>query len=153
MGILELLASAETSSDLQHHERQCHVDVLGAAGMAASKEGHLSLYRLKFLSDPGSMDEAKGQFLIWTKKVIIRRQFKLSAKELAPEILILWLDDLCKTCQGRGIVGNRGCSACASSGKEVIKGEKNRAVVITDVLEKADRTIEYIKTEITRRLK
>lgn len=160
MEILKLLASAENSSDLKHHERECHVDVLGAAGMTSGQNGHLAVYRVKYMNDVESVLEAKNQFTKWTRRAMVRRSVKLSPDKVGADALAKWIDDICTSCKGLKFQKMRGtptlmdrpCAECNGKGTKKINGDYNTVQVILDVMGRADRVVDNIKSELSFRL-
>lgn len=160
MGVLELWLAAESSADLQHHEKDCHVDVLGAVGMASVCDGHTAIYRLKYMNDPRSLDEATAQFVYWTRKTLVQRRIRMNPTIFGKKILLSWLDDVCRTCGGRGhevsikeIVGNyKECRSCGGTGKTRMQGSKDETVVFADVVERADAAVENLGARIIGKL-
>lgn len=160
MEILKLLASAETSSDLQHHEQQCHVDILGATGMADLATGHIAVYRLKYLNDAESMVPAKAQFALWARRAIVRRGLKLSPEKVAWEALTKWIDDVCEVCdglkyqqmKGTPTLTDRACISCGGTGLKKVFGGRGKAQIILDVMGKADRIVDGLTVHIGYKL-
>lgn len=151
MSALDLLARAETSSDLQHHERPCDVDVLGAVGMATvhSPTG-LILYRLKYLNDAGQISAAKAIFIRWAYRAMQnRKQDPKGASRIGVQALTAWVSDVCHVCQGRKYrvidgtpaLSDKPCGACGGTGKNRIKASGDVAEVMRDVAERADSVI------------
>lgn len=158
MPILDLLAKAETSSDLRHHEYFCSIDVVGAAGMAAINDpGHMALYRLKYLSDNASIALAKSTFIIWTRKAMMRRGVDPStASRVGVQTLMKWLGDVCPTCHGLGYpllegtpsLSSKPCGHCKGTGRTPIRGHGDLNEAIKDVLERAEDAINSIQRAI-----
>lgn len=162
MEILKLLASAETSSDLAHHEHDCHVDVLGAVGMAGRNDMHMAIYRLKYLMDGESAQLAIEQFEIWSAQSIKRRRYKLErlSKDIGKDTLMKWLGDVCGSCFGVRFQKSKGaptltdkvCSACSGTGLRKISGSKEKVQVMLDVMGKADRAVARLRTGIFKKI-
>ncbi len=161
MGLFELWASAEVSSDLKHHEHDCHVDVLGAVGMAAGNTSYLAVYRVKYLNDARSYREALDQFTFWTRKELIKRHSNLNYVRLSKETLHVWLDDVCPSCHGlkyqlmphTPILTDKECPQCKGTGQRTLTGEKQKVQIMLEVTGKADRIMNYLKVEIAKKLK
>ena len=161
MGILEMWIAAENSSDLQHHEKDCDVDVLGAVGFSAYNNGHLAVYRIKYLHDYKSYHEALDQFVWWTRKSLIRRRVKLRPQELGERILVGWLDDICESCQGRAYEITPGDSprldakpfkVCGGTGKKRVVCEKREVHTVQDVIEQANQLVDSLSVRVSRNL-
>jgi hypothetical protein len=157
--ILGRWAVAEVSSDLQHHEKECDVDILGAVGMASHRNGHVAIYRVKYLNDVNSIPEAVTQFSQLTKVALVRRRFKLKARNLSERILEHWINDVCQSCQGRMYVAlpgerlsDRACKSCEGIGKRPPTGEKQEVIIFTDVIERADKIVENLQVRILSKL-
>lgn len=158
MSVLDLLAKAETSSDLRHHEYFCSIDVIGAAGMSAIHDpGMLAIYRVKYLSDLADLPQAKSTFILWARRAMIRRGVNpAKASRLGVQILIEWIGDVCQHCQGRGypkadtapMLSAKPCDKCGGSGKNPIKGYGADREVALDVMERADDSINFIQRRI-----
>ena len=162
MGLFELWASAEVSSDLRHHEHDCHVDVLGAVGMAVAwNNNYLAVYRVKYLNDVSSYKEDRDQFIFWTGKEVQKRRPKFNHVKLGEEILHLWIDDVCPSCYGlkyqllanSPVLADRECYTCKGTGKRQLTGEKEKIKIILEVTGKADRIMNYLKAEVAKKLK
>lgn len=153
MSTLKKWASAEQSSNLKHNEWDCQVDVLGAVGMAGIREGHAAVFRLKYMSDPSSYGLAVAQFKVWVKGAVYARRVRLpvSAGVFAEDVLKMWLDDVCITCQGCERV-DKVCPDCRGSGKRQFKGKGSQVMITLDVFERADRTMASVGARIHRRL-
>lgn len=162
MSVLDLLARAETSSDLRHHAYFCDVDVIGAAGMAAiHNPGHLAVYRLKYMADHASADTAKSVFILWARRAMIRRGVNpASASRRGVQILMQWLADICQPCGGRGYPSVAGtptlsaqpCRHCKGSGKNAVPGSGPEHDVARDVIERADDAVYVIRGLIGAKL-
>lgn len=168
MGALDRLARAEVSSDLQHHEHDCHVDVLGAAGMAASQHvGHMAVFRAKYLDDSTEIDAAKRLFVMWARRSMIRRKIDAkSASRVGVQALAHWIDDICPVCRGvRYIVPDgapmltdKQCTPCNGTGKRQLKLNAEHAAVkemievFRDLFERADSACNAIQRRVEEKL-
>lgn len=162
MEILKMVASAETSSDLAHHEHDCHVDILGAVGMAGRNEMHMAVYRLKYLMDAESARLAQEQFDIWAAQAIKRRKLRQDRtnNDIGKDTLMKWLGDVCGACFGVRFKKARGaptltdkpCQACSGTGFRRIIGEKARVQVMLDIMGKADRAVARLRSGIYKKL-
>lgn len=170
MSVLDMLARAETSSDLQHHDYMSDVYVLGAAGMAAcSNPAHMSIFRVKYLNDATELDAAKRLFITWARRVMTLRGIDPSglavnprktesANRIGVQAFHLWLDDVCHTCHGRRYevpdgapsLSDRTCPDCKGSGKNEIKHQHPE--VIRDLHERADTAVNAIQAGIDGKL-
>src|SRR3970040_1829842 len=131
MSALDMLARAETSSDLQHHEYQCAVDVLGAVGMATvHTPNSMALYRLKYLNDAKQMTICKGIFARWAYRAMQNRKVDpQGASRVGVQALTAWIGDVCHVCQGRKhkviagtpTLSDKPCGACKGTGVNQIK--------------------------------
>lgn len=155
MSALDMLARAETSSDLQHHDRPCDVDVLGAAGMAAChNHAHMALFRLKYLNDQTEIGEAKTLFIMWARRAMINRKVNPSgASRLGVQALTAWVCDVCQVCNGLGhqvVVGtptlsDKACGKCGGTGKNKVREYGDIAEVVKDLFERADTAVRIIQ--------
>jgi hypothetical protein len=162
MEVLKLVASAETSSDLAHHEFDCHVDVLGAVGMAGRNDMHMAVYRLKYLMDAESAKLALEQFDIWAAQAIRRRRLKQDRanEDIGKDTLMKWLGDVCGSCfglrfqksKGAPTLTDRPCHACSGTGLRKIVGDKARVQVMLDIMGKADRAVARLRSGIYRKI-
>lgn len=162
MDILKALASAETSSDLAHHERDCHVDILGAVGMAGRNEMHLAIYRVKYLIDEASVRLAQEQFNIWAEQSMKRRRLKsgCAACDVGRDALLKWLGDVCGSCMGVRFQKAKGapkltdkvCVACSGTGFRKISGDKKKVQVMLDIMGKADRAVARLRSGINKKI-
>ena len=162
MGILDMVARAEVSSDLKHKEHDCAVDVLGAVGLAAIHDpGMLAIYRVKYLSDLADLPQAKSTFILWARRAMIRRGVNpAGASRLGVQILMAWIGDVCQPCQGRGypksedapMLSAKPCTRCGGSGKNPIKGHGAEREAILDVIERAEDAIHGIQGRIGAKL-
>lgn len=151
MSALDMLTRAEQSSDLQHHDYQCAVDVLGAVGMATVNEPtHMALYRLKYLNDAGQVEICKAVFIRWSYRAMQNRKMEPSgASRVGVQALTAWIGDVCHACQGRKyeVIGGtptlsgKACCSCGGTGKNRIRGHGDIAEVMRDVAERADSAI------------
>ena len=158
MGVLDRLASAEVSSDLQHHEHTCDVDTIGAAGMAAANFAHVALFRLKYLNDLTEIEAAKRLMIQWARIHMVRRKLDpRSASRVGVQALTSWVDDVCKACHGVRYVqfdgaptlSDRQCPTCNGSGKVYPKQAGVLGEVFKDLRERADSAVVVVQ----RRLK
>lgn len=162
MAILELLARAETSSDLEHHDYDCHVDVIGAAGLAALHQpDHFALYRLKYLNDTHSLSIAKAVFIRWTYRSMQNRKLEpQGASRVGVQALTAWIQDTCNVCKGRKhrviegtpALSDKVCPSCNGTGKNQIKTSNEIAEVMRDVAERADSAILALQSGINFKL-
>lgn len=162
MEILKMLTSAETSSDLSHHEHDCHVDILGAVGMAGRNEMHLAIYRVKYLMDGESVKLSLEQFNLWATQSIKRRRLKLEneSREIGRDALMKWLGDVCGICfgvrfqkaKGAPTLTDRVCSACSGTGFRRVAGEKAKVQVMLDIMERADRAVARLRSGINKKI-
>ena len=151
MSALDMLVSAETSSDLQHHDYQCAVDILGAAGLASIRSpSGMILYRLKYLHEAGQIENGKTIFIRWAYRAMQnRKQDPKGASRIGVQALTAWLGDVCGVCQGRKYkaisgtptLSNMPCGSCGGTGKSRIKASGEIAEVMRDVAERADAAI------------
>jgi len=168
MSVLGRLTRAEVSSDLEHHTYDCHVDVLGAAGMAASHHyGHMSVFRIKYLNDATELDAAKRLFIMWARRSMIRRQISpSSASRVGVQALTHWVDDICPVCRGvryvvpdgTPVLSDKQCSPCNGTGKRVLKLNSEHAQVkdmievFKDLFERADSACNTIQRNVEEKL-
>ena len=162
MSALDMLARAETSSDLQHHEYDCHVDVLGAVGMASSHEPtSMALYRLKYLNDTGEIEMCKSIFIRWSYRAMQnRKQDPKGASRIGVQALTAWIGDVCNVCQGRKYkriegspaLSDRPCDCCGGTGKNQIRAHGDIRDVMLDVAERADAAILALNRGVDDRL-
>ena len=162
MGTLDRLATAETSSDLQHHDRPCDVDVLAAAGMAAShNHAHMSLFRLKYLNDATELDIAKRLFVMWARRAMINRKLDpAKASRLGVQALTQWISDICQSCNGLKypvIVGtptlsDKPCQCCKGTGRSKVKEHGDMGEVVKDLHERADTAIRVIQGGVKEKM-
>jgi hypothetical protein len=170
MRVLGLLASAEVSKDLEHHEQQCHVDILGAAGMARFNKGTIAIYRYKYMLDQLSYIEAISQFRFWTLRALQRRKVKRNmmskdsivygADELANSIFEYWVNSVCGRCNGRKFkmihgtpnLSDKPCDLCYGTGEKKLHGSKEIVQIKLDVIGKANRAMCELNGIISRKL-
>lgn len=163
MSIIDILASAETSSDLSHREYDCAVDVLGAVGMSAiHNPDHLAIYRVKYLNDIADIPAAKRVFILWARKSMMRRKIDASgASRLGVQSLIAWLDDICKGCNGLKFAIREGtptlstkvCEKCQGTGKNPVKAESSAKLeIMFELLDRADAAIFAAQGKIKSKL-
>lgn len=162
MGMLDKLASAETSSDLRHYPEPCAIDVLAAAGMAGvAAPIHLALFRLKYLDDREQIEACKAIFTRWTYRAMVNRGIMpQSASRVGVQTLTAWVHDTCTECAGqkyRVIEGTpalsvKACSKCHGLGKNPI-GDGQIGEVKKDVIERADDAINGISGRILDKLR
>ena len=154
MSVLDMLARAEVSSDLQHHARPCDVDILGAAGMAAhSNHAHMALFRLKYLNDHAEITEAKSLFIRWARITMINRKVNpAGASRMGARALTSWLADVCHVCNGRKhkvidgtpTLSDKACGSCKGTGRNKIRERGELAEVVKDLHERADTAVRVI---------
>ena len=157
MSALERMLRAELSSDLSHKEHACDVDVLMAVGFAAiHNSGHLAVFRVKYLNDVNSLDEAGRQFTSWARSSMIKRNQELyQARKLAWLSLRLWVNDQCTACNGLKYIKLKdspclsatACKVCGGSGKKVVSNE-----ITKDLIERADAVVYQIHRQISHKL-
>ena len=174
LAILDMLARAETSSDLQHHDRFCDVDVLGAAGMAASANGaHMAVYRVKYLNDAAEIETAKRVFVMWARRSMINRGIDAtgmigspgkpktpSASRVGVQALAAWIHDVCQPCGGLGhqtiagspTLSDKQCPHCNGTGKNPIKQPGDIGDVVKDLMERADSACISIQRGVDEKL-
>lgn len=155
MGVLDRLASAEVSRDLQHHEHTCDVDVIGAAGMAAAGNvRHMAVFRVKYLNDAAELPAAKRYFIQVTRISMIRRKIDPSgASRLGTQILTHWLNDVCPTCHGlkyaaidgAPALSDKQCQPCKGTGRRKLPYGGPKLEVVRDVIERADSAVHTIQ--------
>lgn len=163
MSVLKMLARAETSSDLQHHEHFCDVNVLAAAGMASAvSPAYLSLYRLKYISDIKELATGKSVFINWMRRAMLNRRIDAKdASRLGTQALHYWLNGVCPACEGRGrnvvpgtpSLSDKPCQRCDGTGAEPMRWRDDDLKVVRDVLERADTAMGFINTRIDEKLK
>ena len=162
MSALDMLASAETSSDLQHHDYQCAVDVLGAAGLASIRSpSGMILYRLKYLHEAGQIANGKAIFIRWAYRAMQnRRQDPKGASRIGVQALTAWLGDVCNVCHGRKYqvlegapaLTGKPCGSCGGTGKNRIKASGEITEVMRDVAERADAAILSLQSGVDFKL-
>ena len=161
MSVLDMLARAETSSDLAHHEYACSVDVLGATGMAHTESGALSIFRFKYYGDQASKQSAKDIFILWTRRAMLRRKLDASgASRLGTQILTSWCYDICQPCGGLGYpmiestptLSSKKCTNCKGTGRNMVNGNSLLDDVKREVQEKADDAIIGMQRRIKPKL-
>lgn len=162
MGVLDMLARAEVSSDLEHHDHDCDVDTLGAAGMAAAQNfAHMAIFRIKYLNDPAEVDSAKRLFIMWARRAMINRGVNpSSASRVGVQAMTAWVNDVCQACHGlkyQAITGtpalsDKPCSKCNGTGKNQIRHGGELGEVFKDLLERADSACVTIQLGIKNKL-
>jgi len=174
MSTLDLLARAESSSDLKHHDYDCHVDVLGAAGMAAASNfAHMALFRIKYGQDHTEIDSAKRLFVMWARKAMINRGLDATGTMAAPgkpqspsasrvgvQALMAWVNDVCPSCNGLGhhvvlgtpTLSSKPCGSCGGTGRNRIKQHGDVGEVMKDLMERADSAVITIQIGIKNKL-
>lgn len=174
MSALDMLARAETSSDLQHHTYDCHVDVLGAAGMAAaSNHAHMSIFRIKYMNDIAEIESAKRLFIMWARRAMINRGMDASgmmassgkpktpsASRVGVQALTQWVNDVCPACHGLKYIvpdgtpalSDKKCGKCNGTGKNQIKQAGDLGDVMKDLIERADSACVTIQRGIDEKL-
>lgn len=155
MRVLNQLARAEVSSDLAHHPHHCHVDVLGAAGMAAySNHAHMAIFRIKYLNDTAEIESAKRLFIMWARRSMINRNIDpRSASRVGVQALTSWVCDVCQVCNGLGYqvvagtptLSDRPCGTCGGTGKNKVREHGEIAEVVKDLHERADTAVRVIQ--------
>ena len=157
MGVLDRLASAEVSGDLQHHEHTCDVDTIGAAGMAAANFAHVALFRLKYLNDLTELETAKRLMIQWARIHMVRRKLDpRSASRVGVQALTSWVDDVCKACHGVRYVqfdgapalSDRQCPTCSGSGKVYPRHAGELGEVFKDLRERADSAVVVVQRRL-----
>lgn len=163
MPILDLVASAETSSDLSHRTQFCDVDVIGAVGMAAIQNPeHLAIWRVKYLNDIADIPAAKRIFILWARRAMVRRGVNpAGASRLGVQTLGQWLDDVCEGCNGLKFAITEGtptlstkiCQKCQGTGRNAITADSAATLeVVFDVIERADGIMFELQNRIQRTL-
>lgn len=162
MSVLDMLARAEVSSDLEHHDYDCHVDVLGATGMAASANfAHMAIFRIKYLNDSAEIESAKRLFIMWARRSMINRKLNAaSASRVGVQALTAWVNDVCQACNGlkhQVIAGSptlsdKPCPKCSGTGKNPIRHPGELGEVFKDLLERADSACNTIQRGIDEKL-
>ena len=163
MAILDMVASAEMSSDLSHKEHQCAIDIVGAVGMAAIQNPeHLAIWRVKYLNDIADIPAAKRIFILWARRAMMRRGvIQAGASRLGVQTLMQWLDDVCQGCNGLKFAVTEGtptlstkqCTKCQGTGKNPIKADSAATLeVVFDVIERADGIMFELQNRIKRTL-
>lgn len=163
MPMLERLARAETSSDLQHHPEPCHVDVLMAAGLVGiAAPIHFALYRLKYLNDSTEITACKAIFTRWAYRAMCNRGIEPQrASRLGVQALTQWVSDVCQPCNGRGYqviegtptLSDRPCGSCKGSGKSPIRGVSTESDVMRDVISRAECAVLSIQSKLEDKLR
>lgn len=162
MGVLDRLARAEVSSDLAHHEYDCAVDVLGAAGMAAAAHFHnISLFRLKYLQDTGELAQAKKIFIRWAYRAMANRGLDPSkASRVGVQALTHWIDDICPCCHGlkhqiipgSPTLSDMACKPCNGTGRKPVPITGDLGEVFKDVGERADSACLTIRRGLAEKM-
>lgn len=162
MGVLDMLARAEVSSDLAHHERHCDVDVLGAAGMAAAGNvRHMAVFRVKYLNDDAELPAAKRYFIQVTRIHMIRRKINpAGASRLGTQILSHWLNDVCPACHGlkymaidgAPALSDKQCQPCKGTGRRKLPYGGPELEVVRDVIERADSAVHTIQRGMNEKM-
>lgn len=162
MSALDMLARAETSSDLQHHDYDCAVDVLGAVGMATARDAvSMVLYRLKYLNDPAEIETGKSIFIRWAYRAMQNRKIDpKGASRIGVQALTAWLGDVCHSCHGRKYhtvdgtpaLSDRICTACGGTGKNRIRAHGEDRDVMLDVHGRADAAILVLNRGVDDRM-
>ena len=123
---------AATSSDLTPRRDACDVDRLTSAGMVSQYHGlGMALYRLKFLGDGEQARACLLGMYALLRAYMDRRRIKGRALDIAREVLVWWVDDLCTRCEGRKLVlipgtgrlSAKQCGHCHGSGIEPLAGD------------------------------
>lgn len=162
MSTLDMLARAEVSSDLQHHTHECHVDVIGAAGMAAAKNfAHMALFRIKYMNDSTEIESAKRLFIMWARKQMINRKVNPSgASRVGVQALTAWVNDVCPACnglkhkvvEGTPTLSPKPCGSCGGTGRNRIRQQGEVGEVMKDLMERADTAVVTIQIGIKNKM-
>ena len=152
--MLNKIIKAESSSDLRHHERYCDVDILGAVGLACRRNNlSVAIYRMKYHPHIEDFVEARRKFYQWTKRSLSRRKMSIGGiNSLTDDIILFWLNDVCKGCNGSGFKLIKGtpnlskdpCDSCVGTGKVAVSVVDERSEVFNEVVLLADAEIEAI---------
>lgn len=162
MSVLDLLARAEVSSDLEHHEYDCAVDVLGAAGMVgAANFANISIFRVKYLNDLNEVAQAKKIFIRWTYRMMANRGLDpTKASRIGVQVFTHWVNDICPACNGlkRLIIAGtptlsgKDCPKCSGTGKKPIPITGELGEVFKDVGERADSACQTIRRGLSEKI-
>ena len=163
MAILDMVAGAETSSDLRHKEHQCAIDIVGAVGMAAIQNSeHLAIWRVKYLNDIADIPAAKRIFILWARRSMMRRDVDASgASRLGTQTLTAWINDVCQTCnglkfmitEGTPILSTKVCQKCQGTGKNPVKADSvTNLDIMFELIERADAAIYSAQGKIKTKL-
>lgn len=160
MSALDRLARAEVATDLSHHDHDCPVDVLGAAGMsAAHRPEWMALFRLKYLRDTAEIDMAKRLFVRLARLSMVRRKLDATkASRVGVQALTVWINDVCICCRGVGYeripgtptLSDRECRHCNGTGRTQPRGEF--AEVLRDLHSCADDVVGRIRARLSEKL-
>lgn len=162
MGILDRLARAEVSSDLAHHDYDCHVDILGAAGMvAATHYANISIFRVKYLNDINELAQAKKIFVRWTYRMMANRGLDpTKASRIGVQALTHWVNDICPACNGlkhmiiagSPTLSDKECNKCSGTGKKPVPISGEIGEVFKDVGERADSACLTIRRGLSEKM-
>lgn len=162
MSALDMLVSAECSSDLAHHDYQCAVDVLGAAGLASIRSpSGMILYRLKYLHEAGQIENSKAIFIRWAYRAMQnRKQDPKGASRIGVQALTAWLGDVCNVCNGLGhqvvagtpTLSDKACGSCGGTGKNKVREHGQLAEVVKDLHDRADSAIQVLQSGVNFKL-
>ena len=141
MGFDEKIVRASTSKNLRHLERPCDVDVLGASGMAASRQGmgHWA-FRAKYLREPSVLHQLRDRVRAMAVGRARTKRIKAKAEVLqavADAAVAWWVNDVCPRCRGVQFeklgqtLSTRTCKACHGSGKRREPSAKDIKVDLT----------------------
>lgn len=125
--IQERIARATRSNHLEHKDRPCDIDKIGALGMAGIDNAISSaVFRLKYSNDAKFYKPALGAVTEVSKRLGKRFGWLGSAAQFAAlnkAALDFWLNDSCMSCEGRGyltvlgtpFLSDDACTACYGS--------------------------------------
>lgn len=156
MSALEQIVQAETSSNLQHRESRCAVDVLRAVALAGIRAPFLSLFRVKYLADYNELHTARTIFGKWAYNDLMKAgQEPHNASRVGAQAFDQWVDDRCKVCNGLGYalivntptLSDITCQHCNSGMKKVRRSAAGE--IARKLHERADEAVRVIRRQVS----
>jgi len=114
------------------------------------------VFRVKYLNDEQSLDEAALQFISWARRSLANREENIcNARRHGWKAMNSWINDQCNVCsglmykkiEGAPCLSDIQCKACAGTGKKLINDD-----ITKDLIERADAMVLQIHRSIANKL-
>ena len=161
MQIVAKYSRSVTSSNLKDDAHHHSTEALAAVALSSALGSNL--FRVKYANDATEYNSLLEKWREIVKKKSIIRSWPddISTRKVARISLEYWLDDICRTCKGRGhlpivdvdkVLSDDPCPCCNGTTKKPIEAHNRIIDYVTDMVKSLENMALYSGDQATKKL-